>query len=277
MLAYWITLVCACVLVLMVYRYDLYNKEPWGVLGVTVALGMAVAFRIGLAEDAAIRAFRAQQSVGGQAAIAAIFEESAKLLIVVAVAIVFRKHFDDPIDGLIYGAFAGLGVALEESRFYLGLSDPDSPVSVQAGPEVIRLILHLLMGGLGSFGVGLARFPKRIPPWQVVLPLGFATAVGIHFCWDFWCGIPRQDLPATFQRFAALSLMLTATGLFAVGVVMGTRWSRMVIAPGSQKRLWGWPFSLLLGRRREKGSTLDRPDDESDGTGPAEPAASRPE
>ena len=270
MLVYAITLVCACVLVLMVYRYDMYNKEPWGVLAVTVALGMAAAFGIGFAEDAAIGAFRAEGSIGGQAAIAAVIEESAKLLIVVGLAIVFRQHFDDPIDGLIYGAFAGLGVALEESRFYLGLSDPDSPVSVQAAPEVIRLILHLLMGGLGSFGVGLIRFPKQTPPWPMVLPLGFATAVAIHFCWDFWCGIPRPDLPATFQRFAALGLMLGATGLFAIGVVMGARWSRAVIAPGSQKRLWGWPFSLLLGRRQDGDSTLNLPDDNSAGTGPTD-------
>ena len=185
MLVYSITLVCACVLVLMVYRYDMYNKEPWGILGVAVVLGMAAAFGIGFAEDAAIEAFRAHESVGGQAAIAAVFEESAKLLIVVGVAIVFSKHFDDPVDGLIYGAFAGLGFGLEESRFYLGLSEPTSAVFVQAGSEAIRLILHLLMGGLGSFGVGLVRFPKRMPPWPVVQPLGFATAVGVHFCWDF--------------------------------------------------------------------------------------------
>ena len=58
MLVYSITLVCACVLVLMVYRYDMYNKEPWGILGVAVVLGMAAAFGIGFAEDAAIEAFR---------------------------------------------------------------------------------------------------------------------------------------------------------------------------------------------------------------------------
>ncbi len=251
MLVYSIVLVCAYGLALIVYRYDMYNKEPWGILVTVVVLGMASAFGIGYAEDAAIETFQAHDSVGGQAAIAAIFEETVKLLIVIGVALVFRKHFDDPIDGLIYGAFAGLGFALEESRFYLGLADPNASVSVQSGPEAVRLILHLLMGGLGGFGVGLARFPKRMPLWPIVLPLGFAIAVVIHFCWDFWCGIPRDDHSESFRRFAAVGLILSATVLFGTAVMMGVRRSRAIIAPRSQKRLWGWPLSLLFGHRRE--------------------------
>ena len=251
MLVYSIVLLCAYALALIVYRYDMYNKEPWGILLVVVVLGMAGAFGIGFAEDAAIESLKAHESSGTQAAIAAIFEETVKLLIVIAVVIVFHKHFDDPIDGLIYGAFAGLGFAMEESRFYLGLSQPTSSLAVQTGPEAVRLILHVLMGGLGGFGVGLARFPKRMPLWPIVLPVGFAAAVVIHFFWDFWCGLPGDEISEAFRRFAAVGLMLTATGLFGVAVKMGVRRSRAVIAPRSKKRLWGWPFSLLFGRRRD--------------------------
>ncbi len=113
----------------------------------------------------------------------------------------------------------------------------------------MRLLLHLLMGGLAGFGLGLARFPKRLPLWPIVLPCGIVAAMGIHFFWDYWCGIPRDDVSEAFRRSAAVGLLLIATALFGVSVSMGVRRSRAMFSPKSQKRLWGWPFSLLFRRR----------------------------
>ncbi len=104
MLVYATVIVCAYALALLVYRYDMYEKEPWYMLLLVVALGMAAAFGIGIVEDIAIKFFNQHESAGGQAAIAAFFEETAKLLIVVLVAVFFRHEFNDPIDGLVYGA-----------------------------------------------------------------------------------------------------------------------------------------------------------------------------
>lgn len=142
--------------------------------------------------------------------------------------------------------FAGLGFAVNESWFYLGLAPP---VTQQSGAEAVRLVLHLLLGGLGGFGFGLARLPRRMRLWRLVLPAGVAAAMLIHFCWDFWCGIPRDDVAPAFQRAASVGLLLTATALFGVFVWMGVQRSRGMFAPDDRKRLWGWPFSLLLGRR----------------------------
>ena len=98
MLVYITVFVCAYAFALMVYRYDMYEKEPWYMLLLVVVLGMAAAYGIGFAEDIAIESFNQYDSVGGQAAIAAVFEETVKLLIVVLVAVVFRREFNDPID-----------------------------------------------------------------------------------------------------------------------------------------------------------------------------------
>lgn len=46
--------------------------------------------------------------------LAAGCEEPAKLAVVVLIAMVWRRHFNDPMDGIIYGAFAGVGAALLE-------------------------------------------------------------------------------------------------------------------------------------------------------------------
>jgi RsiW-degrading membrane proteinase PrsW (M82 family) len=242
MWVYVLVFICAYILALMVYRYDMYEKEPWYMLLLVIALGMAAAFGIGFVEDIAIESFNQYESVGGQAAIAAVFEETAKLLIVVLIAVVFRREFNDPIDGLIYGAYAGLGFAIYESLFYLSLSSA-------APQEAVRLLLHLLMGGLGGFGLGLARFPKQLPLWALMLPGGIVAAMGIHFFWDYWCGIPREELSDAFQRSAAVGLLLMATTLFGASVLLGVRYSREMFSPKDQKRLWGWPFSLLFRRR----------------------------
>ena len=246
MLVYATVFVCAYALALMVYRYDMYEKEPWYMLLLVVALGMAAAFGVGFVEDIAINSFNQHESAGGQAAIAAVFEETAKLLIVVLVAIFFRHEFNDPIDGLIYGAYAGLGFAIHESLFYLNFKPA---VPQQSGAEAVRLLLHLIMGGLAGFGLGLARFPKRMPLWPIVLPCGVVAAMGIHFFWDYWCGIPRDDVSETFQRFAAVLIMVIATAMFGVSVSMGVRRSRVIFPHKDQKRLWGWPFSLWFRRR----------------------------
>ena len=246
MLVYATVFVCAYAFALLVYRYDMYEKEPWYMLLLVVVLGMAAAFGIGFVEDIAINSLNQHERAGGHAAIAAVFEETAKLLIVVLVAVFFRQEFNDPIDGLIYGAFAGLGFAIHESLFYLNFKPI---VPEQGGAEAVRLLLHLLMGGLAGFGLGLARFPKRLPLWPFVLPCGVVAAMVIHFFWDYWCGIPRDDVSEAFQRSAAVGLLVIATGLFGTSVSMGVRRSRAMFSPKDQKRLWGWPFSLLFRRR----------------------------
>ena len=169
-----------------------------------------------------------------------------KLLVVLAVAFAFRKEFNDPLDGLIYGAFAGLGAAVEESWFYLQLAGDAGAALI--GTEVIRLLLHIFLGGLAGFGVGLARF--RLPYWPLIF-LGALTAdLAIHFGWDYLCGIPAQSAASELrQRFWAIGLMLAALTFFGLAVLWGSRWSRQIHAPRSSDRLWGWPFSLIFGPR----------------------------
>jgi RsiW-degrading membrane proteinase PrsW (M82 family) len=239
-------LVCAYGLAVMVYRYDMYDREPWYLLLLAVALGGAAGWVVGeFVQDSIIQWLgSAGQRIEWQAAIAAVLEETVKFTIVLGIALVFRTHFNDPLDGLIYGAFVGLGFAIEESRFYIGL---ESNGARQIGPEAVRLFLHLLLGGLGAFGLGLARFPKRLRLWGIVLPLCLASSMVIHFLWDYWLGLPEATTEtAVFRRLAAVSLMAVATTMFGIAVVYGVHWSRKIIAPLSQKRLWGWPFSLLI-------------------------------
>lgn len=250
MLIYVIVGAVASVLLLLLNRYDMYDREPWYLLLLTLILGGLSAWTIGFVEDAIINHFRIGQSMAGIAITAASCEEAVKLLTVVLLAACFRKHFNDPMDGIVYGAVAGLGFALEESRFYLTLSQSTfpKPSTLQLfGQETIRLILHFITGGLDGFGIGL--WWAQIKQWKVILPTWVMASFGIHMLWDYACGLPTGD--GVFQRGIAVMLMLAGLLLFAMAVVVGNRWSRNFHPPEDEsQRLVRWPFTLIIRERR---------------------------
>jgi hypothetical protein len=92
-----------------------------------------------------------------------------------------------------------------------------------------------------------------VPYWRIILPTWILAAVGIHFLWDYACGLPQDgEVSALFQRCAAVLLMLCGTGLFGVAVFVGNAWSRTVHPPQqpSDDQLIRWPFSLLIRSRK---------------------------
>lgn len=246
MIVFFGILVCTVLLGAIVYRYDLYDKEPWYLLLFVMALGFVVFWSIGFIEDfsnSRLGFYEAGDHTAGQAAVAATHEELAKLLVVVTMALLFRKHFNDPIDGLIYGAFAGLGMAVEESVFYMQHSTAAPGFDV-FGQEVIRLVLHILMGGTSGFGVGLIVEHSKLKHWVLVLFAFLAASMTIHFLWDYLCGIPTATGGITpenemFLRVTSVLLMLTAMSTFALAVKIGSHLSRHRFAPTSTVRLWG--------------------------------------
>lgn len=240
---------CGLILALLAIRYDMYDREPWYMLLVATGLGAISCWAVGHLEDWVLYRWTSSgDQVLTQSTVAAFFEEASKFLVVVTIAATCRHHFNDPMDGIIYGAFAGLGFGICESMFYIDLAKASSPVPTHLqlfGQEAIRLILHFLTGGLGGFGFGLAQHGIR--QWKIILPTWTAAAIGIHFLWDWSCGLPFEgSLSNVFQRSSAVSLMLFATFLFGVAVFTGVKWSRVVHPPKlACAPLLGWPFSLL--------------------------------
>ena len=92
MVLYVALAVSAIVAARLVYRYDLYDREPWFVIAVVAAAG-AVAMRLlGDVEDQAIELLAGRHPTAGHIAfVAAAFEESARLLIVLALAWIAPK------------------------------------------------------------------------------------------------------------------------------------------------------------------------------------------
>jgi RsiW-degrading membrane proteinase PrsW (M82 family) len=220
----------------LVYRYDLYNREPWYLIALAAGLGFAT-MRVAAATE--LWALGFVEAYAAEAAVAAVLEEAARLAAVVAIAVAFPRKFDDPMDGIIYGSIVGLGMAAEESLHFL---QARSAADLLLFPlELVRLLGHLVMGGIAGFGVGIGRMGT--PRWRRALVLSFSTAIALHFSWD-WVALAAADriTMSTGLTLLAAAILLAGIGIYGSLVVRGSRLSRARFAPGSVRSLWGFPF-----------------------------------
>lgn len=181
MLLYLALIACAGVFAWQVYRYDLNDREPVAALMLVAAFGAAGMWLAGLVQLAVIRElgdFAVENWTVCMSAAAAITEELAKLAAVVMVIGLRPRWFNDPLDGLIYGAMAGLGAALLESMFLLAAR----PSGFLPATEPVRLAGHLVMGGIGGFGIAYLKLGRR--GWKKRLASGLFAAIALHFAWD---------------------------------------------------------------------------------------------
>ncbi len=245
MLVYAVVFACAAALALIVYRYDLYEREPWWMLLLALGVGMSLGWAVGYAEDVTLRwVGDAADANAVAAAVASSHEELFKLAGVLLIALIFREHFNDPMDGLIYGCMIGLGMGVEESIFYLRLEGGSFETT---GREAVRLTLHMLFGGIGGFALGMARFRVRL--WPLALAACLSAALGLHFFWDLMVGMTSQDaiLTTRVQR-SCVALMLSTIVIFGLLVVWASRRSRVLFPHNAHRRLSGWPLTLLARR-----------------------------
>jgi RsiW-degrading membrane proteinase PrsW (M82 family) len=210
-------------------RYGLYVREPWYLVLLAVVLGAAGMWVAHRAEIWVIDAVIASDHVVTGpllAAMAAVLEESTKLAGVCAMALAGRRVFRDPLDGLVYGSFTGLGAAIHESITLM-------PALPQSGwlpaAEPVRLAGHLIMGGIGGFG--MAYLVPRTRRALTAIPASFAVAVALHTAWDITAfaaseqpiGAPRR---LTWYTVLPVVLMLAGMVLYRRFAAVGARLSR---------------------------------------------------
>jgi RsiW-degrading membrane proteinase PrsW (M82 family) len=235
---------CALLTARLVYRYDLYEHEPIPLLGVAIGLGAGAMWLAGAVEGWILS--RAQGPGPLEiAAVAAATEEALKVLVVVVVALLAHREFDDPMDGVVYGSMTGLGAALEESVFYAG-SSAAGGAGFPAG-ELVRLWAHVVLGGIAGFSLG---FWRARPPLAALATGGLlGVAMALHFGWDaIVLSIPDGFPPTPAQSLAGVALMVTSLVLYGRLVTLASARSRQQFAPHSRQELWGWPFDRLVRR-----------------------------
>ena len=230
----------------MVYRYDMHEREPWWMLVATAAVGALMmwgAFSLELAIQSAA-GFSDQGLL--KALLAGTLEELAKLAVPVGVLLLVRKHFNDPMDGLIYGSMAGLGAALFEGVWWQWFAPAQEGAGLVAthGPNAIRLVMHTIWGGIIAFSLGLIVMNK---PWRLQLAKAVALVMLIHIAWDYFVGfVPEQQIR---HRLIAALLIGTSVVWYGLLVVRANKWSRSMHAPSSKQRLAGRILKALITRR----------------------------
>jgi RsiW-degrading membrane proteinase PrsW (M82 family) len=231
MVVYITLFTCAALMVLLVRRYDLYEKEPWYMLLVALALGIGLMWTCGQVEDALLGHIRlASDQLAAKATLVTLIEETAKALVVLLIAGTFPRQFNDALDGLVYGTLGGLGMAVEESVMYLGFAFEKDAATL--GAQVVRLFAHSLMGGLLGFAVGLTiRRPEAHVQRKIALPLAcVAVALVVHFAWDY---IAYRPHVAVAMRGVLMLLMLCLMVVWGATVAYAMELSRKFLRADS--------------------------------------------
>jgi RsiW-degrading membrane proteinase PrsW (M82 family) len=105
-------------------------------------------------------------------------EELAKLIPFLIVVIRF-KAFDEPLDGIVYASFIGLGYAASENFEYLEyLTTTEAVARGFASP-----VVHIVFASIWAHWITRARLKHR--PILLAAIVGFAIAAGLHGLYDF--------------------------------------------------------------------------------------------
>ena len=180
---------------------DRNEKEPWWLVVTAFMWGAVVATAIsalfndmfgGMAANAVGNAAVADQLTASLSA--PFIEELTKGVAVLFIFVLFRKYFDNAMDGILYGALVGLGFAWFENIMYYVNAAAAGGVGDMVALAWARGVLsgigsHATFTGLTGCGFGLVRVMRKgVLRWALV-PLFWGGAMFAHFMWNTFVGM----------------------------------------------------------------------------------------
>jgi RsiW-degrading membrane proteinase PrsW (M82 family) len=109
--------------------------------------------------------------------VAPAVEETIKGLGVLIVFLVFRREFDDVLDGIVYGGAIGFGFAMVETFLYAISTGSIGVLALRILPFGLN---HAAFTACTGAGLGLARQSKKRWLWLVLFPLALAVGTFFH-------------------------------------------------------------------------------------------------
>ncbi|MBN1924931.1 MAG: PrsW family intramembrane metalloprotease [Prolixibacteraceae bacterium] len=189
-----------------IYFRDKYEKEPWGLLLVSMLAGAFITLPIIYAEEFMSFAGRGFEGILSGAwrafMVAALCEEAFKFLALFLI-IWKSKAFNEKFDGIVYATFISLGFAAVENVLYvLG-----SGLNTGLMRAFTAVPAHALFGVSMGYFFGLAKFypakRKRYLRWAFLLPFG------LHGFYDF---ILMSGINALLLAFIPFIIFLWIAG-----------------------------------------------------------------
>ena len=156
-------------------------------------------------------------------AMAPIVEEVAKGMAILGVFLLFRREFDDLLDGVVYGALVGIGFGMTENLLYFvssflegGWTDLGVVIFLRA---VVFGLNHAFFTAFTGVGLGLARLARR--RWQRWLAplLGLGAAIAFHSLHNLGVTLAEVSLAGFL-----MSLLTDSGGLLVVLVIVLVGW-----------------------------------------------------
>ena len=187
--------ILACVLpttvyATIIYWVDRYEKEPFYLLFLTFFWGAAPSilltiFLMPIAAGMIVGRIGIDWTNYLQTIILApTIEEIAKALVLIAILIWWSHEVDSWLDGIIYGAIAGLGFAMVENYFYFvhefelgGWAALRTNVFFRAGAFGLN---HAFFTSLTGLGVGMASLTNKRSTKIIAPTIGIIAAIGVH-------------------------------------------------------------------------------------------------
>lgn len=201
--------VAPAIIVLRIFmRWDLF-PEPTRVIAVTFFWGMASIVPVLLVGFFFFESLQAiSDPFWGPVAVAflgaAIPEELAKFAVLYFYCM-RHSHFDEPMDGLVYGMTASLGFAALENIFYL-MGAGEGWVELALLRGFLSVPSHGLDGIIMGFFAGLARFePQRARLWWF---LALAAPMALHGLYDAPLFMADITEPASGQDSQGLMMLI---------------------------------------------------------------------
>jgi len=184
---------------LVIWWFDKYEKEPWGLLMVTFIWGAIPAIVLSLLAEilfgipfSAVFGDAVGQVIQGSA-IAPVVEEVVKGFAIFLVFLIFRKEFDGLLDGIVYGALVGFGFGMTENIFFFLGGFTEGGVAGWVMVVFLRTVIfglnHGLFSSITGLGFGYASIGSK--PWQRWLapPLALGGAIIAHVVHNTFTGL----------------------------------------------------------------------------------------
>ncbi|MCS5733937.1 PrsW family intramembrane metalloprotease [Herbiconiux daphne] len=191
-----LALVPLAVVITAITLIDRWEPEPrpalwfaflWGAAA-SVAIALIVDFSVQLIVAAASDSQNTSSDLWASVVQAPVVEEGAKAAGILILLLFFRKQFDGPIDGLVYGATVAAGFAFTENILYFGQSLIESGGVGLGFTFVLRGIMspfaHVMFTACTGVALG---FAVRRRSWLAglgIFVVGLALAMGLHALWN---------------------------------------------------------------------------------------------
>ncbi|MCT1551361.1 PrsW family intramembrane metalloprotease [Brevibacterium casei] len=147
---------------------------------------------------------------------APVVEETTKTALLVVIVLLARRHFEGPLDGLVYGALIGAGFAFTENVLYLGAAWEESASGLWVTFVLRCLCSPLLHTAFSSWaGVTIGFAARKWPWWAVILMWlpGLFVGMCLHAIWN-----------GSMTGLQLISPIAQIVGLIVLSFILTTCW-----------------------------------------------------